>query len=311
MNLNFLYLLEGIRTPFLDKLFLAVTGMGDELFFIALALAVFWCINKKTGYYLITVCFFGIVVNQSLKLLFRVPRPWVRDPSFSMVEAARESASGYSFPSGHTQNAVSIFGCLFASSNELIKKRSGANVFRAVCVLLAVLVAFSRMYLGVHTPADVLTSAAIAVIMLAAFYPFFKDLMSHPDRFYYIIGVMAMFAAGYLALSYGAGAGNEENVLSAQKHAWYMFGGILGVAVSYPLERKFVNFDTRAGVPGQILKLVIGCALVIGIKAVLKQPLLALFGGHMAAHAVRYFLIVFFAVFVWPNTFKFFALIKR
>ena len=70
------------------------TLFGEELLFMVLALAVYWCVSKEEGYYLLFVGFLGTIVNQFLKLLFRIPRPWVRDPNFTIVESARSGATG-------------------------------------------------------------------------------------------------------------------------------------------------------------------------------------------------------------------------
>ena len=72
--MNFLHLLAALRTPFWDAVFGAVTYLGDETFFIAAALFIFWCVDKRGGYFLLTVDFFGIILNETLKLLFRIPR---------------------------------------------------------------------------------------------------------------------------------------------------------------------------------------------------------------------------------------------
>lgn len=164
--MEFLRFLEGIRTPFMDTLMSLITQLGDELFFMVIAITMFWCIDKRRGYYLLSVGFLGTVLNQFLKLVFRVPRPWVLDPNFTIVESAREAATGYSFPSGHTQNAVGTFGGVARSA----KKRW----VQIICVIILLLVSFSRMYLGVHTPKDVGVSFVIAVILLLALYPVFR-----------------------------------------------------------------------------------------------------------------------------------------
>ena len=139
-----MYALESIRTPVLDKIMLIISELGGEAPFLIIAIAVFWCIDKRKGYYLMTVGFFGMILNQFLLILCCGPRPWVKDPDFTIVEPARAGATGYSFPSGHTQNAVALYGG--------IARCTGSVVLRVVCIVLAVLIAFSRMYLGVHTP---------------------------------------------------------------------------------------------------------------------------------------------------------------
>ena len=108
----FLYFLRDIANPVLDFIFAIVTYLGDETAFLVVAIFVFWCVNKREGYYVLIVGLVGTVANQFMKLLFRVPRPWVLDPNFQIVEDAREAAGGYSFPSGHTQNVTGTFGSI-------------------------------------------------------------------------------------------------------------------------------------------------------------------------------------------------------
>ena len=91
--MEFLRLLESARLPALDAFFSAVTYLGDELAFMALALLLFWCVDKRTGYYVFVVGLFGTLANQFLKILCRVPRPWVLDPGFTIVESARAAAT--------------------------------------------------------------------------------------------------------------------------------------------------------------------------------------------------------------------------
>ncbi|MBP3369649.1 MAG: phosphatase PAP2 family protein, partial [Clostridia bacterium] len=110
--MSFLYFLEGLRNSVFDAIFSVITLCGEETVFMAVGMIVFWCFCKYQGYYLLSVGFIGTLLNQFLKIICRVPRPWVKDPSFTIVESAREAASGYSFPSGHTQTSVGLFGGL-------------------------------------------------------------------------------------------------------------------------------------------------------------------------------------------------------
>ena len=65
---------------------LAITTLGEETAFLALALIFFWCIDKRRGYLLMAVGFAGTILNQFMKLWFRVPRPWVLDENFTILE---------------------------------------------------------------------------------------------------------------------------------------------------------------------------------------------------------------------------------
>ena len=171
--MQLLYALAELRTPFLDALLGALTNCGGELVFMAAAIIVFWCVSKSCGYYMLTVGFVGTIVNQFLKLVFRIPRPWVKDPDFQIVESARAEATGYSFPSGHTQNVFASFGCLGRWTKR--------TWLRAVCALLIVVTAFSRMYLGVHTPLDVGVSFGIGLVLVFALYLIFNTLLQVLD----------------------------------------------------------------------------------------------------------------------------------
>ena len=91
--MGFLRLLESIRIPALNVFFSGITYCGDEIAFMVVAFALFWCVNKRTGYYAFLVGLFGTVGNQWLKIACRIPRPWVLDPNFTIVESARAAAT--------------------------------------------------------------------------------------------------------------------------------------------------------------------------------------------------------------------------
>lgn len=90
--------LEGLRAPWLDSLMSAVTELGDETVFMVAGLVILWCVNKRWGFRFLLTGLMGSVMNQLLKAIFLIPRPWVLDPSFTIVESARAGATGYSFP---------------------------------------------------------------------------------------------------------------------------------------------------------------------------------------------------------------------
>ncbi len=300
--MQFLYFLEGIRTPFLDKFFSLITHLGEETVFLAVAIIVFWCFSKYGGYYLLTAGFFGTLLNQCLKLVCRIPRPWVKDPNFTIVESARAEATGYSFPSGHTQSVATTLGCPARFSRSL--------VLRIVCIALIVLTALSRMYLGVHTPADVLVSLAIGLVLVLVFYPVFKNAEKNPGPMYIAMSVLVICSVAFVLfveLHNWPADIDPHNLESGMKNAYLLLGVSVAMLISAVVERNCINFSTKAPFWAQILKLVLGLGIVLGLKAGLKPPLVALFNGHHAATAIRYFLLVIFAALVWPLTFKWFA----
>lgn len=302
MTLQFLHWLESIRTPFGDAFFSAVTHLGEETFFMVTAIVAFWCLNKYKGYYLLTVGFCGTILNQFLKLLCRIPRPWVRDPEFTIVESARAEADGYSFPSGHTQSVTGTLGC--------VARFSKSWFLRILCIVLIALTALSRMYLGVHTPADVGVSLLLSIAMVFAFYPLFEKSREQPKYLYGILTAMVICAAlfvAYIELYPWPADIDAHNLASGTKNAYLLFGCSLAVLLGFHIERKHIHFEEKAPFKAQVLKTVLGLLLVVGIKAGLKPVLNPLFGGHHAATAVRYFLMVIFAICIWPLTFPWFA----
>ena len=295
----FLYFLESIRHPVLDFLFSIITLCGEETVFMAVGMIVFWCVDKYRGYYLLCVGFLGTVLNQFLKILCRIPRPWVRDPNFRALEAAIPEAGGYSFPSGHSQTAVGIFGCIAVTRKN--------KLLRGICIALMILVPFSRMYVGVHTPADVLVGSAMALVMVFAFRP----LMLRGNK----TGIQATFT-GLLFLSifyllfvelYPFPADiDAHNYESAVKNAYTFIGCFVGVIIVFIVDEDKLKFDTRAIWWAQILKAVGGLSVVLAVKEGMR-PVLEAFLPAMPARAVRYCLIVVVAGLVWPLTFRWFA----
>ena len=297
--MQILYWLEGLRTPWLNEIMLLVTKLGEETAFLALALIFFWCVDKRRGYYIMAVGFIGTMANQFLKLWFRIPRPWDRGEVFSAVEEAKAAAGGYSFPSGHTQSAAGTFGAIAATERK--------RWLKWLCIALAVLVGFSRMYLGVHTPADVLVGGGMAVALVLIVKPVInkggdKGMKS-------LIVLMNAMALGLLLfveinpLGFGM---EDENYLSGLKNAYTMMGCMIGVAIVYIADSRWLKFETEGVWWAQIVKAVLGLVLVVLVKSLLKAPLEALMPVY-PARAVRYFIVVITAGIIWPMTFRWFG----
>lgn len=296
--MDILYALEKIRTPFWNGVMSAVTQLGGEVIFIVAAVVVFWCVSKWEGYYLMTIAFCGTVLNQFLKLICRVPRPWVRDPNFTIVESARAEATGYSFPSGHTQNAIGLFGGM--------ARWGGRRWVRLGLTALALVIAFSRMYLGVHTPADVGVSLVLAAVLVLGLYPLMRRAQEKPQYMGYVLAAMLVVSGAFVVFveAYGFSADTDaENLASGIGNAWKMLGAVAGMTLAWLLDRRYIHFETQAVWWVQVIKVVVGMALLLAIKSGLKAPLLALLGHEGLAGGVRYFLLVLVAGAVWPLAF--------
>ena len=292
--------IAAIRTPILDFFFSAITYVGDEIFFLAFAMTVFWCVNKREGYYVLFVGLFGTVANQFLKLLCRIPRPWVIDPVFKPIDSAIEAASGYSFPSGHTQNVAGTLGA-FAAYNR-------KKVITVISISLIVLVAFSRMYLGVHTLLDIAVSLVFGLALVLLLRPVFSSDERFRRFMPYLAGLGIVLCIGFTVYVHAVSSDSEldpHNLHSAMKNAYTLIGCLAGLFPVYLVDTKFTKFDTRAKWYVQVIKLALGFGIVLLIKSGLSAPLVALFGNEFIARAVRYFLIVVFAGMLWPMCFKY------
>lgn len=100
---------------------------------------------------------------------------------------------------------------------------------------------------------------------------------------------------------------NVSNLESARKNAFTMIGCVFGLLVVYFVDSNYIKFETKAVWWAQIIKVVIGLALVIAVKELLRVPLDFIFNGSLISRAVRYFLMVVVAGVLWPLSFKWFS----
>lgn len=294
-----LYWLESIRNPLLDGIMTFFTLFGEEIVFMLLSLAVFWCVDKKEGYYLLFLGFFGTALNQFLKILCRIPRPWVKNPNFTVVDGIKASATGYSFPSGHTQNVTGTLGG--------IARWSKSTWLRIACVTTVLLTALSRMYLGVHTPLDVGVSLLLGAVLVFVFCPLVRKAAESPKRMYLLLAVMVLIASAFAiyvnCASFPADV-DPENLQSARKNSFSLLGALLGFCAAYPLERNYIRFSEKAVWWAQLVKLLGGLLGLLTIKEGLKLVFTAVGFTWLGSNILRYFAMVFFAAAIWPLIFK-------
>jgi len=297
--------LAAVRTPLWDSIMSIVTVLGQEMAFIVIGLVILWCVDKRFGYRFLFMYMLGTAVNQILKAIFMIPRPWLIDPDLSIVESAREAATGFSFPSGHTQSAVLMFGGLAA----LIKKK-WAYIAAAV---IALAVGFSRLYLGVHTPLDVGVSLIAGLIILLICMRKNNRLTESRGRYLWAVGIVAAFSAALLfyikfvcakaQIPYCTEVQAQELVFLANKDAWTLFGTVMGLLLGYAVESRYINYNEKAVWWVQVIKVVLGLAIVIALRVVLKG-VLGLISESPAMNGIRYFIMCFVALAVYPLLFK-------
>ena len=209
------------------------------------------------------------------------------------LDAAREMGVAVSNASGYSNDSVA----------EL-----------TVCMALALLIPFSRLYLGVHTPLDVGVSFLIGWLLVLAFYPLLEEIGHRGEVLERIWLILLVPAALFLlyALRVRAGtSGDAANFDHAVKTAWSMLGLVLGAIISVFADRHYTRFETQAVWWAQILKVVLGLALTLAVRVALKAPLTAAFGANSVGDGIRYFAVVLMAGTLWPMTFGWFSLMGR
>jgi undecaprenyl-diphosphatase len=152
-GLNLIIAVQQIDTPLLGSFFRAVTSLGDELFYLLLFPFLLWCMDFYLGIRVGIIFLLSVYLNTGLKEIFQQPRPFEILPEIQKVHA-----SGYGFPSGHAQSSLVVWGSI-----AYWKKQTW---IRNLSVLLILLIGFSRIYLGVHFPTDVLGGWLIGGLIL-------------------------------------------------------------------------------------------------------------------------------------------------
>ena len=142
-GLDFIIMVQQIDTPMLDSFFRAITSLGDELFYLLLFPFLLWCVDFYLGIRVGIIFLLSVYVNSGLKEIFQQPRPFEILPEIQKVQA-----SGYGFPSGHAQSSLVVWGSIACWEKQ--------TWIRTISVLLILLIGFSRIYLGVHFPTDIL-----------------------------------------------------------------------------------------------------------------------------------------------------------
>lgn len=292
--MEFLHFLSQFRTDGGDIFFQLVTYTAQELFVVGIICWLFWCSNKRLAYTLGFSYFTSGLLVQGLKITFRIPRPWILDSSFQPVASAVPGATGYSFPSGHTQSITALFGTAALHFRK--------HLHQVLCFVVIFLVGFSRMYLGCHTPKDVIVSFVLSFLCVVFCYHYIyrkKSFERAPGKVAVIMLLISLALSFYSVFLEKTGHIELIYATDCLKAG----GAGAAFALGYYLEQRFIRFALPKNTKQKILRLIFGLlgALIIleGIK-----PLI---GTSLPASFLRYFLAVFWILAVYPFLFSKYA----
>lgn len=277
MGLDFIRAIQRLSSPALDFIMETMTLFGEQTILAAAFCAVYWCVDKRLGRFLAAAVGTSVCLNGALKDLFKVERLF-GSPG---IESLRlETATGYSFPSGHTQAAAAFWGGLSIAA----KRPSNRVVFAA----LIFMVGFSRLYLGVHYPADVIAGAVIGLLCAALLYLVMIKRGSW-------LAVLAVCLSVSVSAIY----------LGESKDTYKAVGLLAGIVSGLYFEERFIGFAT-GGIPvsKRLIRYAAGMSLVGVCHFVPKMVL----PDALPLDCMRYALTAFVATGFCPYLFKRFRL---
>lgn len=276
--------LEKIRNDFLNGFFNIVTFLGEELILIVLLAVLYFAVNKVLAKKLFFVSVTSMNFNGVVKNLARVPRPFANGEITCLKES---TATGYSFPSGHTQT--------FATWSTAAAFHFKKWWLFIISSILIVLVGFSRMYLGAHYLSDVLFGAVFGVIFAIGLSILFDKVKNKVLLYGISAAIFVPFIIYFMCTA---------NTLYSD--TFKTFGMISGIVFSEWFEQKYADFSLDVVWWKKVIRVIGGIAIALGVKELVKLTYASCDIVHVTLlmDAIRYFLIVVACFGLWPFVIK-------
>ncbi len=305
MDLRFLLLLQEFRNSagsFLSEPMMLISDFSTYGA-VVICVVVYWGVSRSSGYWIFANCASGLYINSILKLTACVYRPWIRDPQIIPYERALASATGYSFPSAHSQIAASFYGSC------AVRAGKGRRIFRVICIVLILLVGFSRTFLGVHTPQDVLVSFAAGAALLWANGMLFAKIKREPSFLYtaaaagiviVIIGVLYFHFKSY-PMEYIDGVLIVDPA-EMRADGYMAAGAALGFLCGALVEFRWVRFETDGTVLRRVIRVILGVPFPLVLLLFIK-PFVYSRIGEVNGHLIIYGVLAFYIIALYPALF--------
>ena len=303
MDMDILLGLQSFRNgggAFLNDFLSKMTFLGELNTAIVIMAVLYWAVSKELGTYLLMGWSGNRLVNGVLKVTVCAYRPWIRDARIIPYGNSMTTATGYSFPSGHSMNASTVFG------GGMVRKDMPAAL-RVILGIILLLVGFSRLYLGVHTPQDVLVGFLAGCLVMWLTVRLMRWVEAHPEKDWLVVCIglgLAAAVAVYAAVKgYPADYDAEGKlIVDGAKMANDTFKGVgwsAAFLIGWILERRFVGFATDIPLTRKLTRAA-GGLLGYYTFSLILVPLVKSWIPGPAGTIVSCFIQMFFVSFLFP-----------
>lgn len=284
--------IQSSASAFQTAVMSAVSLLGEEYLLVGIMAYLYLCVDKKMGSRMSAGLLVTLLGGSFIKNGVMRRRPYFDNPEIQCLRAPSGkgdvmsvAAQGFSFPSMHSADTVVLFGTLFS----WFRKKWA----RVLCVLLIVLTGYSRVYLGVHYPTDVLAGWLFGFIVLHVV----NYVLDRSDNWLWFFAVCAILALpGWF--------------ICKTSDFFCIYGLMFGMLLAFHFEQRKVHFNNIPNSWRSIVRLVFGMVVFLGVSKGLKLPFSSEFlgCGSFAAHFVcsaRYAIAAFLTMGVYPMMFKY------
>lgn len=248
MQVSFLLWIQSWGNPMWDLVFKTITNLGSDSIYIVFIAWLYWCVDRRAGEKWAYLVLSSAMLNGIIKLSFLAPRPFEVGKGIIAVDTS--TATGHSFPSGHSQ-ASATFGSFLAM--EYTQKW-----IKAIGIIMFIAIGISRLYLRVHWPLDVLVGWSLGIFMAWIFHKFYDN---HPK----IMKAVAFSCFTLTALFF-----RDPDQIK-------LMGLFMAITFGMWLSDRYLKLPTHDFRNGGLVKLVIGIICVIatmlGLKLILPESL--------------------------------------
>ena len=303
IDLQYLLLLQDLRNAtggIFDELFNAISKLAVDIMPF-LPYIIFWAVDKKWGYRYITTAWLGEVINGVIKLTVCAYRPWIRSPRIEPAGDSKVAATGYSFPSGHTVQATVQYG------TTAVWQWNKRRWLAILCGIMIALTAFSRNFLGVHTPQDVIVGFCESALLIFIVGKV-QDKVSGNEKaldMLTLAGIAAIIAVlAYVQLKpYPMDYVDGVLLVDPQKmmnDSFKATGAFLGFLIGSYVERHYIHYEIAFTAKCLPLMTCLGAAAMFAWKEIFAGATLVLaLGPHWGNFTARC-LMTLFAMILWP-----------